>query len=212
MFFYSFAQNKESILFCAKLRELIPGFFDTKTTEVDINTKFGWVETGFWITLPKNHFIENFWPKGHLTEKTFDRTPFYRMPFDRKFIWPNRRLTERRLTESSFYRKFILPKGHMTDFFPENGHLTESTFDKKCHLTEKKLRTRSFDRKLFLKMIIWPKDHLTESFFKKMVIWPKGHLTESSFDRKFFFEKWSFDRTFFFGWSFPKNCHLTDCS
>jgi hypothetical protein len=40
----------------------------------------------YWITLPKNHFIENFWPKHHLTE---------------------RRLTECHLTESSFHRKVI---------------------------------------------------------------------------------------------------------
>jgi hypothetical protein len=159
----------------------------------------------FWISLPKNHFTENFWPKGHLTETPYDRTPFDRMPFDRKFIRPNHRLTKRRA---------VWPKGHMIVFFSENGHLTESTFDKKCLLTEKKLRTRllkrkfiwpktfsenyhltesSFDRKLFRKMVIWPKGHLTER-----VIWPKGHLTECFF----FFEKWSF----------LKNCHLTDCS
>jgi hypothetical protein len=60
---------------------------------------------GFWITLPKNHFTENFGPKCHLTETPFDRTPFDRMPFDKKFILPNRRFNRR-----PFDRKFILPK------------------------------------------------------------------------------------------------------
>jgi hypothetical protein len=75
----------------------------------------------FWITLPKNHFTENFRPKGHLIETPFDRTQFDRMPFDLKYIWPNRRLTESRLTESSFYRKKSfgrkqnLSKGRLTE-------------------------------------------------------------------------------------------------
>jgi hypothetical protein len=64
---------------------------------------------GFWITLPKKHFTEIFYLKGHLTETPLDRTPFDRMPIDWKFIRPNRRLSERRLTESSFYRKVIWP-------------------------------------------------------------------------------------------------------
>jgi hypothetical protein len=40
------------------------------------------------IISPKNHFTEKFWPKGHLTETPFDRTP----------------LTECHLTETSFDR------------------------------------------------------------------------------------------------------------
>jgi hypothetical protein len=122
-------------------------FYQQNWAEISL---FSW----FWITLPKNHLTEIFWPKAYLTETPFDRTPFDRMPFDRmpfdrKFIWPNRRLTERRLTESSFYRKVIWPI-----FFSENGHLTESSFDKnvtwpKKNCAQGRLAESLFDRKLF---------------------------------------------------------------
>jgi hypothetical protein len=126
---------------------------------------------GFWITLPKNHFTEIFWPKGHLNETPFDRTPFDRMPFDRKFIRPNRRLTERCLTEISVYWKVIWP------IFFRKWSLDRIYFPQEI----------SFNRKKIAHKVVWPKIHLTESFFRK---W--------SFDRKVIgpkaiFEKWTFN-------------------
>jgi hypothetical protein len=132
----------------------------------------------FWITLPINHFTENFWPKGHLTETSFDRTPFGRMPFDRKFIRPDRRLTERRLTECSFYRKKSfgrekkLSQGRFTDFFWKV-------------VIWPKLE----------KLVKWPKWHITESSFDRKLIPNNGHLIESSNDRKLFnHQKWLLDQ------------------
>jgi hypothetical protein len=104
--------------------------------------KYFWHRKGFWITLPKNHFTENFWPIGHLTETPFDRTPFDQMPFDRKFIRPNRRLTERRLTDDQFFKKIII--------WPNLISTKNIIWPKKnAH------------------KVVWPLIHLTESFFWK---------------------------------------------
>jgi hypothetical protein len=102
----------------------------------------------FWITLPKNHFIEIFWPKGNLIETPFDRTPFDRKPFDRKYIWPNRRLTESRSTENSFYRK--------------------KSFGRK------KIIKRSFDRKYdqMIFSVKWPFGQMTFRSNDLSVKWP----------------------------------------
>jgi hypothetical protein len=64
-------------------------------------------QKGFWIiTLPKNNFTENFWPKGHLTETPFDQTPFEWMPIHRITVQP----------------KAVRPKVHFT----EKSHLAEN--------------------------------------------------------------------------------------
>jgi hypothetical protein len=73
----------------------------------------------FWITLPKSHFTDIFWPnaiwpntiwpKGHLTETPFDRTPFDRIAGH--------------LAENKIYQK--------DRKYLEKGHLTEMTFDRK---------------------------------------------------------------------------------
>jgi hypothetical protein len=107
--------------------------------------RFFLTERVFTVGWPKAIWPNTIWPRGHLTETpfdAFDRMPFNRMPFDRKFIWPNRRLTERCLTESSFYRKkstkFI--KRSFDRSYMENGHLTENQIWKTSQMT--------FDRKI----------------------------------------------------------------
>jgi hypothetical protein len=111
-------------------------------------------------------FNRIFLTERHLTETSFDRTPFGHKP-----IWANRRLTERHLTESLFYRKVIWP----------------ILFFRKCSFDRINFRQKmSFDRKKIAQKVVWPKIHLTESLFDrklllKMVIWPKVHLTESFF-------------------------------
>jgi hypothetical protein len=70
----------------------------------------------FWITLPKSHFTDFFWPnaiwpKHHLTEHRLTEHHLTERPFDRKAIWPKGRLTER-----PFDRKAIWPKHHLIKF------------------------------------------------------------------------------------------------
>jgi hypothetical protein len=146
----------------------------------------------FWITLPKSHFTEFFWPnviwpKHHLTEHRLTEHHLTERPFNRNTIWPNA----------------VWPKVHFT----EKSHLAENKTYQKV-VWPIFFGKGSFDRKSNLKNLsndrndIWPKVHLTESFFRK-----NGHFTERSFDRMFFF-KWSFDRKYFFS----KKFYLTDCS
>jgi hypothetical protein len=138
----------------------------------------------FWITLPKNYLTEISLIRKYFTERPFDRNTI-----GTKTVWPNAIWPKVHLTESPFNRKFIWPK---TNFYQKvvwpkifgklstckTSQMTEMTHDRKF----------IFDRKLFSK-----NGHLTKRFSQKIVIWSKVHLTEC-----FFFEKWSFDRMFFF--------------
>jgi hypothetical protein len=127
---------------------------------------------GFWITLPKNHFTDIFWPKGHLTETPFDRTPFDRMPFDRKLILPKKVISPKtKFIKRSFDRKYL-----------ENGQLTKNLTWKTNQMTE-----MTYDWKF-----IWPKA------FRKMVIWPKKkHSVKWTFSQMTFHGWMAFGQTVF---------------
>jgi hypothetical protein len=119
----------------------------------------------FWITLPKNHFTENFWsnafwPKHHLTGRPFDGNRIWPNTVWPNAIWPKVHLTESPFNQTPFDGKIIFPESQMTDLFFKKIVISPNLLATKNHLTEKKLHRRSFDRKL-----IWPNVHLTESFF-----------------------------------------------
>jgi hypothetical protein len=132
---------------------------------------------------PNNVWPNAIWPKVHLTE-----SPFYRMPFDRKFILPKKVISPKtKFIKKSFDRKYL-----------ENGHLTENLTWKTSQMTEMTYDRKFIYESFFRKMVICSKGHLTKSSYDRKLFPKNGHLTESSFDQKFiwpiiFFEKWSFD-------------------
>jgi hypothetical protein len=120
----------------------------------------------FWITIPKNHFADFFWPNAFWPKTILPYAVQWKSILPKKVIWPNAKLIKR-----SFYRKYL-----------ENSYLTENQIWKTNQMTE-----MTFDRKF-----IWPKSFSERWLFGRKVIWPKVHLTESFFFEKWLFDRKSF--------------------
>jgi hypothetical protein len=131
--------------------------------------------SGFPMVL--DQFTENSFHRKCLTERSFDQNIIWPNTVWPNAIWPNVHSTESPFNRTPIDRKFIYRKVIWPNLLS-----TKNSFNRK-NCAQARLTENSFDWKFGFS----ENDHLTETSFFRKFIWPKA-----------FFEKWLFDRMFFY--------------